>query len=67
MRAHLAKNSLPPYNFYVMLSITYESSYWEDLAVSPTFSKLSEVNQTFILENTLGPSPAKTMSTCGGR
>jgi len=33
--------------------------------VSPAFSKLSEVNYTFILEKMLGPSPTETMSTGG--
>ena len=33
--------------------------------MSPAFSKLSEVNYTFILEKMLGPSPTETMSTGG--
>jgi len=40
-------------------------SYWEDLFVSPTFAKLSEMSQKFILEKILGPSPAETMSIGG--
>ena len=40
-------------------------SYWEDLVTSPTFSTLSELNQKFILEKMLGPSPAETVSISG--
>jgi len=40
-------------------------SYWEDLVISPTFAKFSELNQKFILEKILGPSPVETVSTSG--
>ena len=36
---------------------------WEDLVVSPVFSKLFELNHKFIPEKMLGPSLAETMST----
>lgn len=39
--------------------------YWEDLVASPTFSKLAELNQKFVIEKMLGPSPIETMSIGG--
>lgn len=40
-------------------------SYWEDLVASTSFSKLSKLKHTFILEKIVGPSPVKTMNNGG--
>ena len=40
-------------------------SFFEDLVTSPAFSNFTELNQKYILETMLGPSPAETVSTRG--
>lgn len=59
------KRTLCTLRFFVVLCclLPMNRSYWEDLVVSLAFAKLFELNQKFILEKMLVPSPTETVST----